>query len=109
VKRVIHFLLATLLLLTTAFAVDGDNPPELEPKVIVVGKGVHQPGTLSYTEGMTVMQAILKAGGITEFAAARVFLIRNAKSTKVALREILEKGDLKEDIHLQPRDIIYVR
>ena len=58
---------------------------------------------------MTVTQAILKAGGIADFATARVFLIRNAKSTEVAIREILVKGDLTKDMRLQPWDIIYIR
>ena len=74
---------------------------------------VRQPVSLPYRPGMTVLDAVLAAGGITEFAAAdRSDLHRkNAEQTQtyaVRLDRILNRGDLSTNYTVSPGDVITV-
>jgi protein involved in polysaccharide export with SLBB domain len=61
--------------------------------VVTVGGEVSNSGECHWTKGMTLMEAIKKAGGFTEFAAInRVKLIRSNKETVYDLREIKPDG-----------------
>ena len=95
--------MATALLLSPAFAAEGEMPAEPSPHVVVVG--TYHPGPIPYTRGMTVMDAILSTGGYSEFGHTPLYLIRNSKSTKLDLREIVRTP--KKDLPLKPWDIIY--
>ena len=81
-------------------------------RVRVTG-AVRQPVSIPYRPGMTVLDAVLAAGGITEFAAAdRADLHRkNADSTgtyAVRLDRILNRGDLSTNYPVAPGDVITV-
>ncbi len=81
-------------------------------RVRVTG-AVRQPVSLPYRQGMTVLDAVLEAGGPTEFAAAnRTALHRRdqqtAASYPIALGAILESGDLSSNYPVQPGDVITV-
>ena len=81
-------------------------------RVRVTG-AVRQPVSLPYRPGMTVLDAVLAAGGITEFAAAdRSDLHRkNAEQTQtyaVRLDRILNRGDLSTNYTVSPGDVITV-
>ena len=91
---------------TTAASFSADAPAEPRPHVVVVGNAIRVQGTIPFKPNMTVAEAIGDAGGISEFAAARAYLIRNAKSTRIDLRAIIV--DPKKDVPLEPWDIIYV-
>lgn len=81
-------------------------------RVRVTG-AVHQPISVPYRQGMTVLDAVLAAGGTTDFASAdRTELYRKdgdvTKAYTVRLGEILKKGDLTTNYPTQPGDVITV-
>jgi polysaccharide export outer membrane protein len=81
-------------------------------RVRVTG-AVRQPISIPFRPGMTVLDAVLAAGGITEFAAAdRSDLYRkNADETHtypVRLDRILGRGDLSTNYPVSPGDVITV-
>jgi polysaccharide export outer membrane protein len=81
-------------------------------RVRVTG-AVRQPVSLTYRQGMTVLDAVLAAGGPTEFAAGdRTELYRKdgagTKTFDVHLGKIMKKGDLETNFAVQPGDIITV-
>lgn len=81
-------------------------------RVRVTG-AVKQPVSITYRQGMTVLDAVLAAGGLTDFAAAdRAELYRKAgngtKTLDVRLGKIMKKGDLETNFAVQPGDIITV-
>lgn len=83
-------------------------------RVRVTG-AVQQPVSVPYRQGMTVLDAVLAAGGTTEFAAAdRTRLFRRGKSGNetrtidVRLGRILRSGDLETNIAVMPGDVITV-
>jgi polysaccharide export outer membrane protein len=83
-------------------------------RVRVTG-AVQQPVSVPYRQGMTVLDAVLAAGGTTEFAAAdRTRLFRRGKSGNetrtidVRLGRILRSGDLETNIPVMPGDVITV-
>lgn len=82
-------------------------------RVRVTG-AVHQPISITYRQGMTVLDAVLAAGGPNEFASGdRTQLYRKnkdggTKSFDVRLDKIMKKGDLTTNLSLEPGDIITV-
>jgi polysaccharide biosynthesis/export protein len=85
---------------------------EFLSRVRVTG-AVEKPVSLPYRQGMTVLDAVLEAGGINEFAAPNnTKLFRKTRSgtdiIEIQLGKILYKGHLKTNISLRPGDIIAV-
>jgi polysaccharide biosynthesis/export protein len=81
-------------------------------RVRVTG-AVRQPISIPFRQGMTVLDAVLAAGGVTEFAApARSDLYRktgdSTRSYAVRLDHILEDGDLTTNFKVAPGDVITV-
>ncbi|MEP6907749.1 MAG: XrtA/PEP-CTERM system exopolysaccharide export protein [Pseudoxanthomonas sp.] len=81
-------------------------------RVRVTG-AVRQPVSIPYRPGMTVLDAVLAAGGVTEFAApARSNLYRKTGGTTkpyaVELERILKRGDLSTNFDVAPGDVITV-
>jgi polysaccharide export outer membrane protein len=81
-------------------------------RVRVTG-AVRQPISMPYRPGMTVLDAVLAAGGVTEFASAdRSNLYRrtadSTKSYQVRLDRILNRGDLATNFTVAPGDVITV-
>lgn len=83
-------------------------------RVRVTG-AVRSPISIPYRQGMTVLDAVLAAGGTTEFAAPdRTELYRrssngdNTTSYAVRLEKILQQGDLANNYPVQPGDVITV-
>lgn len=81
-------------------------------RVRVTG-AVRQPVSVPYRQGMTVLDAVLAAGGVTEFAAPdRANLYRKAsdgtRSYEVRLDRILSRGDLSTNFEVAPGDVITV-
>jgi polysaccharide export outer membrane protein len=81
-------------------------------RVRVTG-AIRSPSSLPYRKGMTVMDVILVAGGVTEFANSNdAQLYRNYSGEKqvyrVRLNDILVKGKLDTNFELFPGDIIAV-
>lgn len=82
-------------------------------RVRVTG-AVRTPVSIPFRQGMTVLDAVLAAGGTTEFAAPdRTELYRKSddaatKSYTVRLGKILKDGDLVTNYPVQPGDVITV-
>lgn len=81
-------------------------------RVRVTG-AVRQPVSIPYRPDMTVLDAVLAAGGITEFAAPdRSSLYRknsnNTQSYQVRLDRILNRGDLATNFTVAPGDVITI-
>ncbi len=81
-------------------------------RVRVTGS-VRQPISVPFRQGMTVLDAVLAAGGTTEFAAAdRAELYRKdgetTRSYAVRLDKILQKGELTTNYPVQPGDVVTV-
>jgi len=85
---------------------------EFLSRVRVTG-AVRQPVSIPYRQGMTVLDAVLAAGGTTEFAAPnRSNLYRKIGDTTkpyaVELDRILKRGDLSTNFHVAPGDVITI-
>jgi polysaccharide export outer membrane protein len=81
-------------------------------RVRVTG-AVRTPVSIPYRQGMTVLDAVLAAGGVTEFAAPdRSSLHRmsgsSAQAFEVQLDHILKSGDLSTNYKVAPGDVITV-
>lgn len=82
-------------------------------RVRVTG-AVRQPISIPYRQGMTVLDAVLAAGGVNEFAAPdRSDLFRRNKDDTsatypVRLDRILNRGDLSTNYTVAPGDVIVI-
>jgi polysaccharide export outer membrane protein len=81
-------------------------------QVKVIGQ-VKDPQAMPYHEGMTVLEALLGAKGMTQFAAgnrARISRMVNGKQQdiKVKLDALVNNGDLSQNLPLQPGDVLVV-
>lgn len=81
-------------------------------RVRVTGS-VRQPISIPFRQGMTVLDAVLAAGGVTVFAAPdRCNLYRKGENTTrsyaVRLDRILDRGDLSTNFKVAPGDVITV-
>ena len=81
-------------------------------QVKVIGQ-VKTPQSLPYRDGMTVLDAVLAVGGLSQFAAgnrARLVRTENGKQTeiKVKLDALLNGGDMKQNLALKPSDVLVV-
>lgn len=85
---------------------------EFISRVRVTG-AVRQPVSIPWRQGMTVLDAVLQAGGVTDFASAnRTRLYRKgetrAETFDIKLESILKRGDLDTNLDVRPGDIITV-
>ena len=85
---------------------------EFLSRVRVTG-AVRTPRTMSHRQGMTVLDAVLEAGGLNDFASPnRTKLYRKIKDKTevfdVDLGDILRKGRLESNLLLRPGDVITV-
>ena len=78
-------------------------------RVRVTG-AVETPVSLPDRQGVTVLDMVLEAGGLTEFAVPSKAMLfrRNGESMKIALDRILQKGDMKTNFPMLPGDVITV-
>ena len=80
--------------------------------VKVVGQVTH-PQALPYREGMTVLDAVLEVGGLSQFASgnrARIVRMVNGQQTTihVKLADLVNSGDVSENVALKPGDVLVV-
>ena len=78
-------------------------------RVRVTG-AVENPVSIPYRQGMTVLDMVLEAGGVTEFAVPgrSTLFRRNGDHKKISLDRILKKGDMTTNYPLAPGDVITV-
>ncbi|MBX5461120.1 MAG: polysaccharide biosynthesis/export family protein [Steroidobacteraceae bacterium] len=90
-------------------------PASTLSQVRVIGQ-VTKPKGIPYREGMTVLDVVLEVGGLSQFAAGnRAKVVRqdrnNPRTTKeipVRLSDLLNKGDMRQNIVMQPGDVLVV-
>ncbi|MGC2518188.1 MAG: XrtA/PEP-CTERM system exopolysaccharide export protein [Burkholderiales bacterium] len=85
---------------------------EFLTRVRVTG-AVRTPKSIPHRQGMTVLDAVLEAGGVNDFASAnRTKLYRKTKDRteviEIELGDILNKGRLQTNLLLRPGDVITV-
>jgi polysaccharide export outer membrane protein len=88
-------------------------PDNFEKRIMVVG-AVKTPGIIQYREGLTVLDAILNAGGFTEFAKQNdVLVVRKAgggmRNIEVRMKDVVKDGDISKDIPLMPGDMVIIK
>jgi len=81
-------------------------------QVKVIGQVLH-PQSLAYREGMTVLDAVLAAGGLSQFAAGNRSLLERkhdgkTQQIKIKLDSLVNSGDLKQNLPLEPGDVLVV-
>jgi len=80
---------------------------------IRVTGAVRAPQTFPYRQGMTVLDAVLQAGGVNDFAAPNRTKLHRKSSSKtevipIELGTLLHKGGLEGNIEIKPGDVIAV-
>ncbi len=88
--------------------------PALTDKNVYVMGAVNMPRSIEYRDGLTVMGAILDAGGFTKFASPNdttIYRKENNKEVtlKVKAKRLMSDGDLTQNVMLKPGDYIVVK
>lgn len=82
-------------------------------QVRVIGEAV-QPLSVPYREGMTVLDAVIAARGLSPYAAGnRAEIIRRdanggLRPIRVRLADLLRDGDVSQDVALRPGDTLVI-
>jgi polysaccharide biosynthesis/export protein len=80
-------------------------------QVRVIGEAA-KPQVLAYRKGMTVLDVMIAAGGLTDFAdgnAARIFRVGDGgKLYGVRLRDLVKRGDITANVDMLPGDILII-
>jgi polysaccharide export outer membrane protein len=82
-------------------------------QVSIVGQAAN-PSSIPYRQGLRVLDAIIAVGGMSEFAAGnRAKLVRSRpngerEEIRIRLKNLMEKGDLSQNLPLQPGDVIVI-
>jgi polysaccharide export outer membrane protein len=88
------------------------QPISTYSQVKIIGQ-VARPQALPFREGITALDAVLAVGGLAPFAAgnrAKVVRKENGKQREIKLKldDIINKGDMAQNILLQPGDVLVV-
>lgn len=88
------------------------QPTSAFSQVRVIGQ-VQRPQSIAYRDGLTVLDAVLAVGGLSPFAAgnrAKVVRMENGKprEMKVKIADLVNDGDMRQNIALQPGDVIVI-
>ena len=80
-------------------------------QVRVIGEAA-KPQILPYRKDMTVLDVMIAAGGLTDFAdgnAARIFRVADGgKLYAVRLRDLVKRGDITANVAMRPGDILII-
>lgn len=88
------------------------KPDSVFSQVKVIGQVSH-PQAIAYRQGMTVLDAVLAVGGLTEYAAgnrARIVRTVDGKETNISLRlnALVNGGDMSQNLPLKPGDVLVI-
>lgn len=89
-------------------------PAYTDKNVYVMG-AVNTPKAIEYREGLTVMEAILGAGGFSKFASPNDTVIYRKDGSKkeitipVKMKRLMNDGDLNQNAKLKPGDCVVVK
>lgn len=82
-----------------------------QEQVRVIGEAA-RPQTLAYRKDMTVLDVMIAAGGLTDFAdgnSARIFRVADGgKLYSVRLRDLIKRGDITANVAMRPGDILII-
>lgn len=80
-------------------------------QIRVVGEAA-QPQTLPYQQKMTLLDLMIKVGGITEFADGNAAtILRTAEGNKqygVRLKDLVKRGDVSANVEMRPGDVLII-
>lgn len=87
--------------------------PQTDKNVYVLG-AVNTPKTIEFREGLTVMEAVMEAGGFNKFAKQNDTTIMRWENGKeivipVKAKALLKDGDLSQNIKLKASDYVIVK
>jgi polysaccharide export outer membrane protein len=98
----------TVSVMVTSFV----GMPNLQVRII--GEAA-QPMAIPYVEGMTVLDVVIRAGGLTRYASGnRAEIIRRAgpdaaaQTIRVRLSDLIRDGDISQDIAMRPGDTLII-
>ncbi|HEY6011490.1 MAG TPA: polysaccharide biosynthesis/export family protein [Nitrospirota bacterium] len=88
--------------------------PALTDKNVYVMGAVNTPRSIEFRDGLTVMGAILEAGGFTKYASQNDTVIYRKDGSReitisVKIKKLINDGDLNQNPRLQPGDYIVVK
>lgn len=88
--------------------------PRFPDKNVYVVGAVNTPRVIAYRDGMTVLEAILEAGGFTKFASQNNTAIMRKEGGKelslpVMAKDLMKDGDLGQNRTLKPGDYVIVK
>lgn len=88
--------------------------PLLADKSIYVLGAVNNPKYIEFRDGMTVMEAVLEAGGFSKFAKQNDTTVLRREGGKevmlaVKAKDLLNDGDLSQNLKLKPNDYVIVK
>jgi len=88
------------------------KPASVFSQIKVIGQ-VKAPQAVAYRTGMTVLDAVLASGGLTEYAAGnRARIVRMVDGTEkdipVRLGALVNGGDMSQNVPLKPGDVLVV-
>jgi polysaccharide export outer membrane protein len=81
-------------------------------QIRVLGQAA-QPRAVPYRDKMTLLDVMTEVGGLTQFAAGnRARVVRTVdgetKEMRVRLQDLLNRGKMKENIDMQPGDVVII-
>ncbi len=87
----------------------GANPQEMyDQRIYILGK-VQKPGVYTIKKNVPILHALFLAGGLVDGAdMAAAFVVRGSERLPVNLWQLIQKGDLKQNVEIKPEDTIVV-
>jgi len=87
--------------------------PSFRDRNVYVMGAVVAPKAIAYRDGMTVVEALLEAGGFTKFAKQNGTVIYRKNGEEdltipVRVKDLINDGDLRQNTRLQPGDYVVV-
>ncbi len=87
--------------------------PAFRDRNVYIMGAVTTPKSIAYRDGLTVVEAILEAGGFTKFARQNGTIIYRKNGEKelsipVKVKDLINDGDLRQNTRLEPGDYVIV-
>lgn len=83
----------------------------LTDQIRIVGEA-SKPQSVAYRQDMTVLDVMIQAGGLTDFADGNAaVLVRGSEGGKqysIRLKDLLKRGDISANVDVKPGDIVIV-
>ena len=80
-------------------------------QIRVIGEAA-KPQTLPYSQKMTLLDVMIRVGGITDFADGNsASILRTSEGNKqysVRLTDLLKRGDVSANVEMRPGDVLIV-